>query len=454
MIKTCLLAAACLLVAGGNADGVTLDAGPFAVGRAAGDGLATDELQRLIDKAARRGGGVVVFPAGEYRTGALRLRSRVCLRLEHGSVVVGSDKLEDYRDLPSLIYAKGEVDCRIEGSGVLDGQGEAFWKGKKRPFRRPERFVLFERCKNVRIEGIRIEDSPHWTIETRFCDGVWIDRVSIVNSLDSPNTDGIDPVSCQNVFITNCYISTGDDAICPKSLSPVPCENVVVTNCILESDDSAIKLGTRSEAPIRHMTVSNCVIRNSAYGIAMFAKDGGAFEHLRFSNITIETARQKRPEHTDSRDTYPLFLDVERRGESAIMGAIRDVHFEGITIDTDDGQCAFLGQPDRPIENLRLTNVSFTLNHRRSRKDNRKPRGVRNLKDLAANDCTSEPSSFVFAHVDGLVVDQMRIADRAAGVQHGRHGIWTKDVANCSVVSLQHLVTSPDHQFVKMFDAD
>jgi polygalacturonase len=49
--------------------------------------LATTTLQAAIDDAAAAGGGTVLVPAGTHRTGALRLRSHVELRLEAGAVL-------------------------------------------------------------------------------------------------------------------------------------------------------------------------------------------------------------------------------------------------------------------------------------------------------------------------------------------------------------------------------
>ena len=120
---------------------------------------------------------------------------------------------------------------------------------------------------------------------------VFIDGIRILNFLEAPNTDGIYPISSSNVFISNCYIETGDDAICPKSNSTEKaCENLVVTNCVLISDDSAIKFGTRSDGIIRHCVFNNIIIRNSKYGLAFYMKDGGTYEDIQFSNINIETS--------------------------------------------------------------------------------------------------------------------------------------------------------------------
>jgi polygalacturonase len=69
------------------------------IGSGARDGgvePATGAIQRAIDVAANRGGGTVVVPAGRFLTGALTLRSNVTLRLEEGSVLLGSQDPADY----------------------------------------------------------------------------------------------------------------------------------------------------------------------------------------------------------------------------------------------------------------------------------------------------------------------------------------------------------------------
>ncbi len=50
-----------------------------------------------------------------------------------------------------------------------------------------------------------------------FSDVITITGITIGNPSDSPNTDGIDPDSRRNVFISNSSISVGDDCVCIKS---------------------------------------------------------------------------------------------------------------------------------------------------------------------------------------------------------------------------------------------
>jgi len=45
----------------------------------------------------------------------------------------------------------------------------------------------------------------------------WIHHVNITAPATSPNTDGIDPDSSQNILIEDSVISCGDDAIAVKS---------------------------------------------------------------------------------------------------------------------------------------------------------------------------------------------------------------------------------------------
>ena len=238
------------------------------------------------------------------------------------------------------------------------------------------------------------------------------------------------------MLISNCYIDTGDDAICPKTRGPRPLENLVVTNCVLRSDDSAIKLGTRSDSDIRNVTFSNIVIRDTQYGIGLFAKDGGSFENIRFQGIQIETTRASSPDRLNKRETYPIFVDVEKRDASSRLGSVRDVVFSDVSIDSMEGSCLFLGQPDSPLRDIRLANIDFTLHHRNPTADNRKPRGTKSLRDKASNDFSTEAASFVFAHVQGLDIRGLGYADRCEDAGHERRVLWGRDVHQVSVREL------------------
>ncbi|MEM9858034.1 MAG: glycosyl hydrolase family 28 protein [Bacteroidota bacterium] len=397
--------------------------------------LITQEIQQLIDQCSKAGGGTIFFPPGEYLTGSLMMKNNTFLHLSAGATLYGSKNIDDYTEeaSKSLISSNQASNFGIFGKGTIDGQGSAFWKGKKRPYNRPSKLIWLKYSTNIYINDIEIINSPNWNLDVSFCDGVWIDGISIISELGSPNSDGIDPVSSKNVFISNTYIETGDDAICPKSRNGIPTENLVVTNCVLISDDSAIKLGTRSEDPIRNAVFNNIIIRNSIYGIALFAKDGGTFENIKFNNIYIETALNETEDPTRPRGIYPIFVDLEQRKPDSKLGSVKNISFNDITIDTKYGHCLFFGQPDSPLENIKLSNINFTVEEQLPYTDMMKPRGVRNLKNKAANDYAHVESYFSFVHVNGLDIKDLTINDLDATPEHPKHMIWGKDVSTVDI---------------------
>ena len=72
---------------------------------AVGDGttLNTAAILKGIDQLQAAGGGVLVVPAGKFRSGSIFLKPGVELYLDEGAVLFGSDKIED--KLPRLMAA-------------------------------------------------------------------------------------------------------------------------------------------------------------------------------------------------------------------------------------------------------------------------------------------------------------------------------------------------------------
>lgn len=109
---------------GAKADGKTLD---------------TAAIQRAIDAATKAGGGTVVFKSGTYLTGAIFLKSHVCLRVDRGVTLLGVQKLADYPIMPTrvagiemrwpaaLINTYQQSNVSISGQGVIDGNGKFWW---------------------------------------------------------------------------------------------------------------------------------------------------------------------------------------------------------------------------------------------------------------------------------------------------------------------------------------
>ncbi|MBE6712978.1 MAG: hypothetical protein E7580_05610 [Ruminococcaceae bacterium] len=251
---------------GAKADGVSLD---------------TDAIQKAVDFVSEHGGGKVILPKGFYLSGTIRLRDRVELHLEEGSVLKGSGDLSHYNALDEypqnfeseregwsgrhLILAVEQRDIAITGKGIICGNGKAFFDTPHRcksfnyfwsrgiakaiNGQRPGQMIALVECKNVRICDFTIEDSPCWSLLLHGCEHASIEGITVRNPLNHANTDGIDLDTCFDVSVVNCDIDTGDDAIAircngRKLLSGRKvCEGIRISRCKLASSACGIRFG-------------------------------------------------------------------------------------------------------------------------------------------------------------------------------------------------------------------
>ncbi len=264
---------------------------------AVGDGESNDTgpIQQAIDACAEQGGGIVLLDRGTFLTGTLVLRSHVEMHLTSTAILLGVADLAQYhvdakvvyKQLnQSLLYAAGCEHVAITGQGTIDGQGKVFSNGERdsRPV-----LIRLRDCRNVRIEGVLVKDAASFAVHPIHCQQVRIEGLRI-DSRVQPNSDGIDIDGCQDVFISNCNIHSGDDSIALKTIEPgAPCRDVVITNCILSSDCAAIRVGPDAVENIERICVSNCVIRDTRLnGIKIQMAFGVVMRDMVFSNIVMD----------------------------------------------------------------------------------------------------------------------------------------------------------------------
>ena len=344
---------------------------------------------------------MVYFPAGEYTSGTIRLKSHIRLFLEAGAVLYASldDKDFERGQRTALILGENLDNISFEGRGTIDGQAsydwrvlefdDAFirenmllWKALGRPLLRsfPHRFpdalypklVLLLHCRDVRISGISLIRSRSWTLNPVNCERLVVDGVYIHSDLkDAVWADGIDPDGCTDVRIANSTIETGDDAVVFYSMDwfgpALPCQNITLTNCRLSSASSAIKFCDGNKNAVRRVTISNTVITDSNRGLAFMVFDGGTVEDVVISNLTIECRRHAWFWWGDG---DPIHFNIKRRSEvdggtypnEPPAGRIRNVILRDI-IARGQGTSSINGHPDSWLDNITIDNLRLTLTH-------------------------------------------------------------------------------------------
>lgn len=294
---------------------------------AVGDGttLNTAAVQRAIDAAASEGGGTVEIPAGRFLSGAIFLRQGVELHLAEGAVLFGSNRIEDYPKRETrieghfepwrmaLVNAQNLEHVRISGPGILDGNGvkfwEAFWQRRKEnpkctnlEVERP-RLLFIDRCRDVRVENLSLQDSGFWNLHLYRCTDVTLERLRITIpsaaklGIRGPSTDGIDVDSSQRVRIRGCYISTNDDNIALKgSKGPLadrdtdspPVEDILVEDVECGEGNGLITCGSEATV-VRRVTVRNCRMSGRATLLTLKLRPDTPqrYEDITFDGITL-----------------------------------------------------------------------------------------------------------------------------------------------------------------------
>ena len=357
---------------------------------AVGDGatLDTRALQAAIDAAAQTGGGTVLVPAGKYVSGAIFLREHITLFLDAGAVLLGSENPADYPLIRArwegvtqdthapLIGGDGLHHIAVVGRGTIDGRGAVWWqrhRSKTLDMPRP-RLISFANSTNVLIEGVTLTNSPAWTINPVRCTNVTVDKVTIVNPPDSPNTDGINPDSCRNVHISNCHVDVGDDCVTIKSgvetEAPelrAPCENLTITNCTMAHGHGGVVIGSEMSGGVRNVVIANCVFVGTDRGIRLKSRRGrgGFIEDVRVTNVIMRDVLCP--------FTMNLFYHIGKKGDPDIADKnarpindgtprVRHVHLSHITARGAKIAAGFLyGLPEMPIEDVTLDDVSITM---------------------------------------------------------------------------------------------
>ena len=350
---------------------------------ATGDGVALDTpaIQRAIDSCAAGGGGRVVFPAGRYLTGSLRLVSGVTLVVTPQATLVGSTSMRDY-PLGKLIDASGAANVGIEGGGVIDGQGESFWEKKGeykgppwrgtaqfeyRALKRPS-FIHFTGCTNVVLRDITLSNSPSWTVHLQRCVTARVERVTIRNPLFGPNTDGIDLNSCIGIRVRDCDIITGDDGVVLKSSEPGhdhPSRDIRVEHCRIWSACNALKIGTETHDNFDDIQFRDCrlycdserTMDRPLAGLAIESVDGSHLSNIVASNLTMTNVRT------------PIFIRLGHRGgnsertrqvEPRVPGTIENVVLRSITAEHALFESSITGIPGHPVRNVTLADLHLT----------------------------------------------------------------------------------------------
>ncbi|MGH9970757.1 MAG: rhamnogalacturonidase [Pyrinomonadaceae bacterium] len=390
---------------------------------AKGDGHALDTpaINKAIEVAAAAGGGTVRFPAGNYLSVSIRLKSNISLYLDQGATIIAAEPSKGFKYDPpepnpwdayqdfghshwhnSLIWGENLQNVSILGPGLIWGKGLVRSGGSSRtaeqnaalnnaraseparPFGYPNprdavepgwgnKAISLKLCRNVVIRDISILHGGHFAILATGVDNLTIDNVKI-----DTNRDGMDIDACRNVRVSNCSVNSPfDDAICPKSSFALgfarATENVTITNCQVSGYDEGTFLdGTYKREYTRYS-------HNSPTGRIKFGTESnGGFKNITISNCVFDYSRGFALESVDGglledvtitnitmRDIVnpPFFLRLGNRArgpkETTTVGELRRIIISNVIVHNADPKYGSIisGIPGHDIEDVKLNNI-------------------------------------------------------------------------------------------------
>jgi len=430
---------------------------------------AAPAIQSAIDACNAAGGGKVVVPAGDYFCGSILIKSNVELHLELGCRLIISLDPKDILTHPGVLEEKGSgagfflgangaKNIALTGLGVIDGQGDQvmYDDGMDGGFAesplffdldvfRP-RMTLFVDVENFLVRDVTFKDSSMWTLHLAGCRHVRVDSIKILNNVRGPNTDGIDPDSCQDVVITGCFIKTGDDAIVVKTTQEMSrrfgaCENIVISNCTLLSRDSALKIGTETHGDIRNIVFSDCVVEDCSRAVGIWVRDGATIENIQVNNL-VGTLRRwaDAPTRIHTPGWWgkgePVFISAcRRKGKENIPGYIRDIRVSNLQLKCESG--IFMSSDETAtgaplIENITLNGIDMQF-----KRQGTQPSGFFDEQPSAKN---VYPHSIPALYANG--VKKLRVKDLTVGhIPSSREEGWKEllELHHCEDVAVTGL---------------
>lgn len=298
-----------------------------------GNTLNTTAINATIDVLSKKGGGVVLVPAGLWLTGPIIIKSNINLHLTTGATLLFTKDFDQYplvkanwEGLPQMrnqspLSATNATNIAITGKGIIDGNGDAWRMVKK------DKLNETQWKKLVASGGLLSEDKKTWYPSEKSFKGSKITNPGAISAEKDdayyqsvkdflrPNLllltsckyillEGVtfqnSPAWClhplmsehltvRNITVKNPWYAQNGDGIDIES-----CKNVLIENSIFDVGDDAlcIKSGRDAEGrkramPTQNVIIRGCTVYSSHGGFVIGSEMSGGAKNIYVSNCTF-----------------------------------------------------------------------------------------------------------------------------------------------------------------------
>jgi polygalacturonase len=363
---------------------------------AKGDSVSDSKaaFDRAIHALDKMGGGRLTVPSGCYMlNGPIHFVSNMELHLQQGALLRFGSNAADYLPVvrtswegtelfnySPFIYAYQCTNVAITGEGTIDGEASgtwSLWHGKQKEdqqlsrkmnhgsipleqrifgeghFLRPHLIQFFE-CRNVLVEGVKIEDSPFWCIHLFKTQSATLRKLRY--DAQNKNNDGIDPEYSSDILIEDIDFNNADDNVAIKAgrdnegrTTAMPSENIVIRNCRFKGLH-AVVIGSEMSAGVQNVFVENCTyagyLKRGIY-LKSNPDRGGFIRHLYVDNVQFGTVE----------DCFYITSFYHNEGAGHATD-IHSIYFNNVTCQRAKGSGIVIqGFPEKKVSGVFFNNV-------------------------------------------------------------------------------------------------
>lgn len=269
-----------------------------------GHTLNTEAIHKAIDAVNKKGGGVVLVPAGLWMTGPIVMKSNINLHLSENATLLFTPDKTQYALTEGFYEGKSAArnqspisginleNVAITGKGIVDGNGDV-WRAVHK-----SQLTESQWKEKVASGGVLKDDGKTWYPSQQFkdastgnksmlltagkkpadfadmkdflrpnlvvfnnCKKVLLEGVTFQNSA----AWCIHPLMCDDLTIRNVRVKNPEYAHNGDGMDIESCKNFLIEGCTLDVGDDAIciKSGKDEEGRKRGMPTENGLIRNN-----------------------------------------------------------------------------------------------------------------------------------------------------------------------------------------------
>ena len=307
-----------ILKFGAKADGVTLN---------------TNSINQAIDACNKKGGGVVLVPAGMWLTGPVVLKSNVNLHLQRSAVLQFTTDFTQYplvagnwEGLPQMrnqspISATKATNIAITGYGIIDGAGDAWrmvkkdkltesnWKrllasggvlsDDKKTWYPTEGALKGSKLKNPGVISPEKNESfyneikdflrPNLLVLTQ-CSKILLEGVTFQNS----PAWCLHPLMSEHLTVRNLQVKNPWYAQNGDGIDLESCRYVLIENSTFDVGDDGICIksgrdaeGRKRGMPTQDVVIRNCTVYHAHGGFVIGSEMSGGAKNIYVDNCTF-----------------------------------------------------------------------------------------------------------------------------------------------------------------------